>query len=243
MIAIADFVFSDTDPVDFSQGAVLNIDKPAGWTSFDVVKKIRNLTRVKKVGHAGTLDPFATGVLIVCTGPATKKINSLVDTSKEYVGEIHLGIETDTMDPTGRVTAENEISEIPGREKIIAVLEEFTGTITQIPPMYSALKVKGKRLYKYAREGKTVERKPREVTIFEMELLSYEFPFLRIRVVCSKGTYIRVLADDIGRKLGTGGYLRKLRRTRVGDYRIEESLNLAEFAAGFGSANRKEKPQ
>ena len=236
MKTIADIAVKKAAETDFGLGAVLNIDKPAGWTSFDVVKKIRNLTKVKKVGHAGTLDPFATGVLIVCTGPATKRIQSLMDTTKEYIGEIRLGVETDTLDSTGRITAQNEGARMPSEAEIATVLKEFTGNITQIPPMYSALKVNGKRLYQYAREGKTVERKPREITIFEIELISYEFPYVTVRVVCSKGTYIRVLAADIGKKLGTGGHLSQLRRTRVGDFHVKDALNLEAFALDLKEA-------
>lgn len=218
---------------DFANGAVLNINKPVGWTSFDVVKKIRNLTRVKKVGHAGTLDPFATGVLIVCTGPATKRINKFVEDKKEYIGEIFLGLETDTYDSTGKIVKKYDGHDIPDISVVEKILNRYKGQIEQVPPMFSALKVKGKRLYKYAREGKTIERKARNVEVFEFELLQYKYPLIKVRIVCSKGTYIRSLAFDIGRDLGTGAHLKKLIRTRVGDFWLEDAWDMEKFVNLF----------
>ena len=215
--------------IDFANGAVLNINKPVDWTSFDVVKKIRNLTRVKKVGHAGTLDPFATGVLIVCTGPATKRINKFVEDKKEYIGEIFLGTETDTYDSTGEIVKQYEGQDFPDTSIVEEIINSYKGQIEQVPPMFSALKVKGKRLYKYAREGKTVERKARKIEIFEIELLLYKYPLIKVRIVCSKGTYIRSLAFDIGRDLGTGAHLKNLIRTRIGDFILEDAWDMDEF--------------
>lgn len=215
----------------FEQGEIININKPSGWTSFDVVKKIRNLARVKKVGHAGTLDPFATGVLVVCTGKATKKINEFVDASKEYVGEVFLGAETDSYDVTGKIVAENKTVPAPNHEQVEKALDGFRGEISQIPPMFSALKVDGKRLYKYAREGKEIDRKARKVTVHSLQILNYDFPLLQLKISCSKGTYIRSIAYDLGRVLGTGGYLKSLIRTRVGEFSVNEAWQLDDFVA------------
>jgi len=213
---------------DFERGEILNIDKPAGWTSFDVVKKIRNTVKVKKVGHAGTLDPFATGVLLVCTGKATKQVSRLMGMEKEYVAELELGKESDTYDPTGVITENGELRDI-ARDEIDAVCASFTGEIQQVPPMYSAIKVEGQRLYKLARQGIVIEREARSVHIHSIDVLLYEAPLLRIKVVCSKGTYIRSLAHDIGRVLGCGAYLTKLTRTRVGEYTLEDAHTIPEF--------------
>lgn len=222
---------------NFAEGEILSIDKPSGWTSFDVVKKIRNLVRVKKVGHAGTLDPFATGVLVVCTGKATKRISEFVEISKEYVGEIYLGAETDSFDVTGKITAEYDGKQVPTIEDIEKVLPSFRGEIMQIPPMFSALKVKGKRLYQYARQGITIAREPRKLTIHSLDVLDYEYPILKIRVHCSKGTYIRSLAHDIGQLLGIGGYLKSLIRTKVGEFTVENAWNLDDLVATVGDNN------
>lgn len=209
-------------------GQVVAIDKPAGWTSFDVVKKIRRLTGIKKVGHAGTLDPFATGVLLICLGPATKQSAELMNQPKEYVAEIALGRETDTLDVTGKVIAEMAVPElaVPG---VTGVLESFLGRIEQEIPAYSAAKFRGKRLYKLAREGKTVPQLQKTVEIYEIELLDLQPEWLKIQVVCGRGTYIRTLARDIARRLGTGGYVKTLVRTRIGDYRLADALSMSEF--------------
>ena len=221
---------------NFAEGEVLNINKPSGWTSFDVVKKIRNLVGVKKVGHAGTLDPFATGVLVICTGKATKRINEFVETSKEYIGEIFFGIETDSYDITGQVVANYDGIKKPSLEKIKDVLTDFKGEIMQVPPMFSALKVKGKRLYHLARQGKTVEREPRKVTVHALDILDYDYPVLKVRVHCSKGTYIRSLAHDIGQRLEVGAHLKSLERTKVGDFSVDRAWNLDDFVKMVGES-------
>ena len=189
---------------------------------------------VKKVGHAGTLDPFATGVLLICTGKATKRVSEFMDAEKEYRGTIQLGVQTDTDDITGLVIETNDFSEItPGM--VQDVCRRFEGTIPQIPPMYSARKFEGKRLYQIARQGKVVQRRPTNVTISALTILDYKPPFLTINVVCNKGTYIRALARDIGNELGCKGCLHSLTRTRIGDYRIEESMTLDDFKNILGN--------
>lgn len=212
-----------------ADGKILNLDKPGGWTSFDVVRAVRRSLKIKKVGHAGTLDPFATGVLLVCTGRATKRVPELMGFDKEYEAVIRLGVTTDTMDLTGKVSGTADFAHVTP-ELIDRVCEEFRGEIEQIPPMFSAIKIKGERLYKKARRGETVDRPPRAVTIHELEVKGYDAPFLSIRVVCSKGTYIRVLAHDIGERLGCGGHLTSLVRTRIGPYEIAEAGQVSELA-------------
>ncbi len=211
-----------------TKGKILSINKPAGWTSFDVVNKIRRVTGIRKVGHAGTLDPFATGVLLVCLGPATKKVSKLMNLPKEYVADIVLGTETDTLDVTGKVITKGEPPAFSEQE-ILSVIPEFTGTIEQEIPSFSAAKHQGRRLYKLARSGKEVPRLFKTVEIMEIELLSVEPGRFTIRVVCGKGTYIRALAKDMAKRLNTVGYVQRLVRTRVGDYRIEDSLTPEEF--------------
>ena len=203
--------------------AIVNVWKPIGWTSFDVVKKIRGSVRPSKVGHAGTLDPFAEGVLVICIGRMTKKVESLMDHEKEYVATIQLGAETDTLDTEGKVIKEAKITPLSNK-KIERLLSTFLGKSDQIPPMYSALKVNGKRLYKLAREGKVIERKPRKITITEIELLDNNKDSLKIRVKCGRGTYIRVLASDIANAMNTVGFLKSLVRTQVGDFKQEDSI-------------------
>ena len=211
--------------------AIVNVWKPIGWTSFDVVKKIRGSVRPSKVGHAGTLDPFAEGVLVICIGRMTKKVESLMDHEKEYVATIQLGAETDTLDTEGKVIKEAKITPLSNK-KIKSLLSTFLGKSDQIPPMYSALKVNGKRLYELAREGKVIERKPRKITITEIELLDNNKDSLKIRVKCGRGTYIRVLASDIANAMNTVGFLKSLVRTQVGDFKQEDSIpveNVAEW--------------
>ncbi|MBI3803182.1 MAG: tRNA pseudouridine(55) synthase TruB [Nitrospirae bacterium] len=209
---------------------VLNIDKPAGWTSHDVVAKLRGVLRIKKVGHAGTLDPDATGVLLVCFGKGTKVVPFLMEGEKEYEAVLRLGEETDTEDATGTVLRRCEVSaEVLGQVR--ETLESFVGTYEQIPPMYSAIKVKGVPLYRSARAGKSVERTARPVTIREIRFQKSEGRDISFSVVCSKGTYIRTLCVDIGAKLGVGGHLLRLRRTRSGSFRIGEAVELNRFAA------------
>ncbi|RMH87323.1 MAG: tRNA pseudouridine(55) synthase TruB [Calditrichaeota bacterium] len=209
-------------------GAIVAINKPAGWTSFDVVNKIRRLTGIKKVGHAGTLDPFATGVLLICLGPATKKSSQLMDLPKEYLAEVALGQETDTLDPEGKVITEKAVPEL-SEEAVNAVLPSFLGEIEQEIPSYSAARVKGKRLYQLARQGKEVPRLFKKVRIDAIELVELDKQTLTLRVECGRGTYIRTLARDIARQLGTVGYVRKLVRTRVGEYTLETALTIEEF--------------
>ncbi|HBA51151.1 MAG TPA: tRNA pseudouridine(55) synthase TruB [Lachnospiraceae bacterium] len=200
------------------------IFKEAGFTSHDVVAKMRGICGQKKIGHTGTLDPMATGVLPVCLGSATKLCDMLADRDKEYVAELLLGVETDTQDTTGQVLAEHpvEVTEVQVREAACS----FVGDYDQVPPMYSALKVHGKKLYELARAGKEVERKARPVVIKELEILECAVPVIRFRVVCSKGTYIRTLCADIGEKLGCGGTMRKLERIRVGSFLLKDARTL-----------------
>lgn len=218
---------------------ILIINKPSGWTSFDVVAKIRNKLNVKKVGHTGTLDPMATGVLVLCLGKATKLAQQITGTDKEYIGEITLGAISDTDDAEGEIrnqkfeTRNNSDFELlisslktSGLSQIKKTLSKFKGSIMQIPPNFSAKKIKGQRAYKLARQGKIVELKPVEVIIHEIELIDYKWPVINIRILCSKGTYIRSLARDIGKELGVGGYLSKLERTKVGKYTIDQSVTV-----------------
>ena len=209
-------------------------DKPYRWTSFDVVGKVRWLIcrrlKVKKlkVGHAGTLDPLATGVLIVCTGRATKRIEDLQSGTKEYYATIRLGATTPSYDLEKPIDATYPTEHIT-REMVEQVLERFKGKIEQVPPTFSACKVDGKRAYEMARKGNEVELKPKTLVIDEIELTECNLPDITIRVVCSKGTYIRALARDIGEGLQSGGHLTALRRTRVGDYKVEDCLNPEKF--------------
>lgn len=217
-----------SSPLDFERGQILNIDKPRDWTSFDVVKKIRGYIKPAKVGHAGTLDPFATGVLLVCTGKGTKKVQELMNLDKEYLATVEFGKTTDTFDVTGIVLKERDCSNVT-RDKIQKVCLRFQGEIEQIPPMYSALKVDGERLYKKARRGETVKREPRKVHIYKIEVTDFRNPFLELKVVCSKGTYIRALANDMGELLGCGAFLKELTRTRIGPYKIEDAYSIQKF--------------
>ncbi len=208
---------------------IINIHKEAGFTSHDVVAKMRGICGQKKIGHTGTLDPQATGVLPVCLGSATKLCDMLTDKDKEYVAELLLGQTTDTQDVTGRVLSESpvEVSE----EQVRAAVLSFVGDYDQVPPMYSALKVNGKKLYELAREGKEVERQARQVKILEIEILEIQLPVVKMRVACSKGTYIRTLCADIGEKLGCGGTMKSLVRTRVSEFTLENAVTLGELQA------------
>ena len=217
------------------KGEVFYLDKPLGWTSFDVVKRIRGKLHHRlgikklKVGHAGTLDPLATGVLIVCTGKMTKPIDELQAHVKEYVAEITLGATTPSFDLETPIDATYPTEHIT-REQVEQVLrQQFVGSIKQVPPSYSACKVDGHRAYKMARKGKEVELKAKELVIDEIELLNYSMPRIEIRVVCSKGTYIRALARDIGQALGSGAHLTALRRTRVGGVRVDDCLQVPDM--------------
>ena len=206
---------------------IINVYKEAGFTSFDVVAKLRGITGQKKIGHTGTLDPAAEGVLPVCLGNATKLCELLTDKTKEYEVVLLLGRMTDTQDTTGTTISEKEVTVT--KEEVLQTVENFLGEYEQIPPMYSALKVDGKRLYELAREGKTVERKGRKVAILEINILAVELPRVRMRVQCSKGTYIRTLCNDIGDKLGCGGCMEYLLRTRSGNYKLEDAFTLGQI--------------
>ena len=204
---------------------ILVVDKPAGWTSFDVVAFVRRRSGVKRVGHAGTLDPAATGVLTLLMGTATRLTEYLVDAGKQYLATVELGVETDTYDRDGTVVAERDASGVT-RAQIDAALSAFRGEIMQTPPVYSAIKVGGRRAYKLAREGEAVALAPRIVRVDSITLERFDWPMLEITVTCGKGTYIRSLARQIGQRLGTGGYLTALRRTSVGLYTIDRAITL-----------------
>ena len=217
--------------MDFISGEIIGIDKPLGWTSFDAVKRLRGAVQRRlnvkkfKVGHAGTLDPLATGVLIICTGRATREIERLQNGTKEYIATIRLGATTPSFDLETEIDATYPYEHIT-EDMVREVLPRFTGHIMQVPPVYSAVKVDGKRAYKYARKGTEVELKAKPLVIEELEMLPSELPELRLRIVCSKGTYIRALTRDIGKALGSGAHLTALCRTRVGDVRIEDCLSV-----------------
>ena len=208
---------------------IININKPAGWTSFDVVKKVRGIIKEKKVGHAGTLDPFAEGVLVLGTGPDTKKLTDITTANKTYRAELTLGKATDTQDRDGRISVEKVVPVLT-KETIVAVLASFNGPQEQIPPMYSAKHVNGQRLYKLARKNKTVERVPVKISIDQISLLDYTEPVISFNVTCSKGTYVRVLGADIAAKLGTVGHLTALIRTSVGSYHIADATTIEELS-------------
>lgn len=206
---------------------IINIYKEKGFTSHDVVAKLRGMLKQKKIGHTGTLDPDAEGVLPVCLGKGTKVCDLLTNKDKVYRTQLLLGVETDTQDTSGTVLAEKEVSVT--EEQVRQVIESFLGTYDQIPPMYSALKVNGKKLYELARAGIEVERKARPVTIHEIKIVDIKLPVVTMEVECSKGTYIRTLCHDIGQKLGCGGCMQKLLRTRVGIFDLEHSLKLIDM--------------
>ena len=213
---------------------VLYFDKPLGWTSFNLVNRVRGVlsrhigVKKLKVGHAGTLDPLATGVMILCTGKNTKLIESFQYQTKEYVATIKLGATTPSFDLETEIDAEYPTEHIT-EELVKETLAKFIGEIQQIPPTYSAIKINGKRAYEYARKGDEVELKPKTLVIDEIELLEYKMPEIVVRVVCSKGTYIRALARDIGEALNSGGHLTALRRTRIGDIKVESCLQYDDF--------------
>ena len=217
----------------YEEGQVLLINKPLRWTSFDAVKKIRNLVRTKKVGHAGTLDPLATGLLIICTGKFTKRINEYMAQEKEYTGTFTLGATTPTYDLESKPENFKSIENIK-EEDIKSAAQHFIGEIMQIPPVHSAIKVDGKRLYESAREGKDIKPEARRVTIKEFEIthidpIAIGLPVVYFRVVCSTGTYIRSLAYDFGKALGCGAYLSSLCRTRIGGFTLNEAMTIKEF--------------
>ena len=214
--------------IKYEEGQMLLIDKPFKWTSFDVIRKVRQLIKIKKVGHAGTLDPLATGLLIVCTGKQTKKINEYMSKEKEYTGTITIGASTATFD------LESQPENLSGyqslkEEDIIEATRRFTGEILQVPPIYSAIKQEGKRVYELARKGLDVKMEPRKVFIKEFSITKINLPVLSFRVVCSTGTYIRSLANDLGEALGCGGYLSSLCRTRIGEFELSRALSIQQL--------------
>lgn len=219
--------------MDFISGEIIGIDKPFGWTSFDAVKRLRGAiqrrlhVRKFKVGHAGTLDPLATGVLIVCTGRATRRIEDLQNGDKEYVATIRLGATTPSFDLETKIDKEYPWEHIT-KEMVENVLPRFTGRIMQVPPVFSAVKIDGKRAYNYARKGKEVELKAKPLEIREMEIVAFNLPEVTLRIVCSKGTYIRAIARDLGEALGSGAHLTGLRRTRVGKVDVESCMSIDE---------------
>jgi tRNA pseudouridine55 synthase len=217
---------------------IFNIDKPAGMTSHDVVAQVRRISGQRRVGHAGTLDPSATGVLVVCLGQATRVAEYLMASDKVYRAQVRLGVSTDTHDAEGEVTATSEVDVC--EEEVRGALASFVGSIQQVPPMYSALKRGGVPLYRLARQGVTVEREPRSVQIRDMELLDWNPPLVTIRVECSPGTYVRALARDLGQKLGCGAYLQNLTRLASGHFTVEKAVSLPELAEAFAQGNWRE---
>ncbi len=220
-----------TSKVNYSElqtGSVFLFDKEKGKTSFDIIRDIRRKINIKKVGHAGTLDPAATGLLIVCTGKKTKEIYLFQEMPKSYTGIITLGKTTPSMDAE---TEPSEIKKVEGisEEDIEKVRQSFLGEIEQIPPMYSAIKHKGQSLYKYARKGIEIKREPRKVSIYNFEIKKINLPEISFKIKCSKGTYIRVIANDLGNTLGCGGYLSELRRSQIGDYSVDEAITSSDL--------------
>ena len=213
---------------------ILIMDKPEGWTSQDVAAKLRGVFHEKRVGHGGTLDPMATGVLPIFIGRATRGVEFFESAEKEYIAGLQLGLVTNTQDTTGEVLEENPVTVT--RADVEAALRHFTGPIGQIPPMYSAIKVNGQKLYELARKGKEIERKPRRITIFELELLSGEGSSYTIRVRCSKGTYVRTLCHDIGRFLGCGACMSSLQRTKAGSFALSQAITMPQLLA-FAQTN------
>ena len=211
------------------------INKSLYWTSFDAVRKIRNLIKVKKVGHAGTLDPLATGLLIICTGKFTKKINEYMAREKEYTGSFTLGAVTPTYDLESEPVQVKSVESISS-EQIFNATQKFTGEILQTPPAHSAIKVEGKRVYELARKGQEVKLEPRKITIKEFEIMGIELPVVQFRVVCSTGTYIRSLANDFGQVLGCGAYLSGLCRTRIGEFLLSDAMTVEEFEKSLKQA-------
>jgi len=211
--------------MDVTQDRIILVDKPLEWTSFDVVNKLRRKLKIKKIGHAGTLDPLATGLLILCTGKMTKRIDEFQAQEKEYTGTLVIGQTTPSHDLETPVSEAKDISRISD-EKIRTATRKFIGVIQQVPPFHSAIKVDGKRAYKLARKGKEPELKSREVNVTEFEITSIELPNVNFRIVCSKGTYIRSIARDVGEELGVGAYLSSLCRTRIGEFKLKDAQSI-----------------
>jgi tRNA pseudouridine55 synthase len=212
----------------YLEGKVILIDKPLHWTSFDAVRRLRSILQIKKIGHAGTLDPLATGLLIVCTGKFTKKINGYMAAEKEYTGSITLGAVTPTYDLESTPEQQKDFSFL-NKEMLVNATQQFIGDIAQLPPIYSAIKKDGVALYELARRGVEVELKPRNIYIKSFELTAIELPVVHFKVVCGTGTYIRSLANDYGAVLGCGGYLSSLRRTRIGGFKAEDAVDMEEL--------------
>lgn len=212
----------------YADGKVILINKPLHWTSFDVVRKLRSLIQIKKIGHAGTLDPLATGLLIVCTGKFTKRINEYMAQEKEYTGSITLGAVTPTYDLESLPEQQKDFSYVTN-DMLQTATEKFVGAIQQLPPMFSAIKKDGVALYELARRGEEVELKPRSIHIKSFEITAMELPVVHFKVICSTGTYIRSLANDYGAALGCGGYLSSLCRTRIGEFKNEDAMGMEEF--------------
>lgn len=209
---------------NFAEGELLLLDKPHGWTSFDVVNKLRWGLKVKKIGHAGTLDPLATGLLIICTGKMTKQIDTFQALEKEYTGTIVLGKTTPSYDLETPFDSEAPFEHVT-EEQILATAQALTGKLEQLPPVHSAIKIGGTRAYKKARAGKELKMEPRPVEVHAFEVVGFALPEVYVRIVCSKGTYIRSLAHDFGQMLGTGAYLTDLRRTRIGDRQVNDAID------------------
>ncbi len=210
-------------------GRLLLINKPLGWTSFDVVNKLRYKLKIKKIGHAGTLDPLATGLLIICTGKMTKRIEEYMGLEKEYTGKFILGKTTPSHDLETEISVEKDISFLTS-DQVRAATHPLTGNIRQLPPAHSAIRIGGKRAYQFARKGQEVELKHREVEVSEFEITGINFPEACFRIVCSKGTYIRSIARDFGEALGVGAYLTDLCRTRIGNFKLEDALSIEEVS-------------
>ncbi|NUN10674.1 MAG: tRNA pseudouridine(55) synthase TruB [Ignavibacteriaceae bacterium] len=213
---------------NFLKGEALLIDKPLNWSSFKVVHELRKIIGVKKIGHAGTLDPRATGLLILCTGKMTKSIDGYQGMPKVYTGDFMLGKRTKTMDTESEPYEEKSVSHLTP-DLIINATKKFTGRILQVPPMYSAVNHQGSKLYQLAKKGEHVERKPREIEITEFTITEINLPIVKFRIACSKGTYIRVIAEDYGLELGCGAYLHSLRRTAIGEYKVDDAFTMSEF--------------
>ncbi|MEP1086599.1 tRNA pseudouridine(55) synthase TruB [Algoriphagus sp.] len=223
-------------------GEVFLINKPLAWTSFDVVRKVRNALKIKKVGHAGTLDPLANGLLIVCAGKMTKQIDSFMGQEKEYSGTFVIGATTDSYDLEQPIIEVSDPSHIT-LDQVKKAVAELTGDILQIPPMHSAIKVDGKRVYESARQGKVVKMDPRPVTVSEFEITKFENPVIEFRIVCSKGTYIRSLARDLGEKLNVGAYMSSLCRTRIGDFKLAAAHELTTLVEEIKARTQEIQPE
>lgn len=219
------------------EGEMILVDKPLDWTSFDVVKRLRSLLNVRRIGHAGTLDPKATGLLIVCTGNRTKTISEYAGLEKEYVGMMELGVTTPSFDSETEPDSRTDSSSVT-LDLLLEAIKKLKGVQQQVPPMYSAAKYGGKPLYRYARKGRTVHREPKEIEVKEFAILRFSPPFAEFRITCSKGTYVRSLVHDAGRLVGCGATLRTLRRTRIGMHTVDRAVTLDELAALRGRAKK-----